>query len=101
MLRSALLVLAFVGVHAGPAAAQTVTAREEGGKLAVTLTVPGAEPVTETGAPPVWPDEVVMATVFKDGQVYVGGAVGAGADSVEIGFERDQLIRVGVRGGFF
>ena len=67
----------------------------------MTLTVPGAAPVTETGPPPVWPDDAVMATVFKDGEVYVGGAVSAAAASVEIGFERDQLIRVRADGGFF
>lgn len=108
MLRSALLVLVLLLVPAAPAAAQVVagtppglTARTEGGKLAVTLTVPGAEPVTETGPTPRWLDEVVMATVFKDGEVYVGGAVSAAAASVEIGFERDQLIRVPVTAGFF
>ena len=100
--------LVFTGLAAAPAGAQvvagappgpTLTASAKHDKLTLTLTAPGAEPVTETEDTPAWLDEVVLATAFDAGQVYVGGAVDAAAASVELGFEGGQVIRVPAPGG--
>ena len=82
------------GAPPGPALA-VGDGREDGQDLiTVSVAVPGADTATETAYLPVWPDEALIATAFKDGEVFFGGAVDAAAASVEIEFEGDQVVRV-------
>jgi hypothetical protein len=81
-------------IVAGAAPGPTVAVQDVGDKIAITLAAPGAESVTETSVPPLWPDEAVIAKTTAGGEVFVGGAVDPAAASVEITFEGDQVIRV-------
>ena len=95
LLGLALSLVVVAGAPPGPTLAVQDTRDGKLDLMALTLTAPGLDAVTDDRASrPVWPDEASLLAVAAGDQVFFGGVVDASAASVEIEFEGSAAVRV-------